>query len=144
MKKYPANTAQALAMNFDESRRPKSAMLRKALKKQGKKVIELKLSKIKVKDITGKPEFKIAVIGTGDFSVGDFKTTVDDWVEYAKESKISPVIIRYVMKNPNVFTLRSWGHLSDFLKTNGVKHLTYKKLNEIVTCAIILKRTFND
>lgn len=110
----PANTAQALAMNFDELNRPKKSIVKKSM------------------------STKIAVIGTGNFSI---KPTVDDWIEYAKKEKVFPSIIEHIKtNNHNVFTLRSWKCLDTFLKNEGIKKLTTKELNRMLMCALILKK----
>jgi hypothetical protein len=130
MRNYPANTAEALAMNFEEYGRPKSKILKKFFKKSKKKIIEVKLPKKQIKNILGTPS--------------PLTPTVDDWAELAKINKVFPAIIRYVKNYPNVFTWRSWKLLDNMLKSKGVKHLTDKKLDEIVWSALILQRSPNE
>jgi len=53
----PSNTAQALDQNFREKYdKPKSKILKKALKKRGIKFVDLKWDKTPVKDIMGVPK----------------------------------------------------------------------------------------
>ena len=65
----------------------KSAIVKKFAKKQGLKVINFKLSKCPVEDITGHPLF-IKV-----------HPTLKEWVAWAKKEKIDPVIQAFVKRH---------------------------------------------